>query len=108
MLPALGQLVGVEQPRQQPYAGAAGPAQFCLTASTKAAVASERSPVSCEPSMRGSAPRKCSFSATWPRPGIPAGTFAATFRSNSESMTSPSRSSSRLSIWSLSAARTSM
>ncbi len=88
--------------------GAACPAQFVFTASTKAAVASDRSPDSCEPSIRGSAPRKCSFSGTWPRPGIPVGTFAATLRSNSESMVSPSRSSSRLSIWSLRAARTSM
>ena len=48
------------------------------------------------PSMRGSAARKCSLPGTRPRPGRPVGTSAATLRSISESIGSPSRSSSRV------------
>lgn len=54
-------------------AGAAGPAQFVFTVPTNAAVPSERSAALLEPSIRGSAPMKCSFCATCPRPGTPAG-----------------------------------
>lgn len=58
--------------------------------------------------MRGTAAMKCCFCGVWPRPGTPVGTFAATLRSISESMGSPSRSSRRFIRWSLRFARTSM
>ncbi len=60
------------------------------------------------PSILGTAAMKCSFSGVIPRPGTPAGTLTATLRSSSESMTSPSRSSSRFIRWSFRLDRTSM